>query len=171
MRNRPISFIDPFVLLSSSLRRLQTFQNSLSSHFLRITPATETMMNQSYPPDKSACNSPHPSSYSMILMPLEDPLINHSNEISQLSPFRLETICISLSNNPMLSKRIPTLWQIKRKSPPCKPFSTFVSPGPGDSKLMFRLIHFWETSINSKGGILIGTKYVTVDFFNHHHSQ
>ncbi|KAF2576501.1 hypothetical protein F2Q70_00000920 [Brassica cretica] len=40
------------------------------------------MMNQSYPPDKSACNSPHPSSYSMILMPLEDPLVNHSYEIS-----------------------------------------------------------------------------------------
>uniref|UniRef100_A0A0D3EA16 Uncharacterized protein n=2 Tax=Brassica oleracea TaxID=3712 RepID=A0A0D3EA16_BRAOL len=24
-----------------------------------------------------------------------------------------------------------------------KPFSTFVSAGPEDSKLMFRLIHFW----------------------------
>ncbi|CAN6969334.1 unnamed protein product, partial [Brassica oleracea var. botrytis] len=94
------------------------------------------MMNQSYPPDKSACNSPHPSSYSMILMPPEDPLINHSNEISQLSPFRLETIYISQPNNPLLSKRIPALWQIKRQSPPCKPFSTFALPGPGDSKLM-----------------------------------
>ncbi|KAG2248219.1 hypothetical protein Bca52824_087847 [Brassica carinata] len=50
-----------------------------------------------------------------------------------------------------------------------KPFSTFVSAGPGDSKLMFRLIHFWEACNNSKGGILIGTKYVTVDFFNDHH--
>ncbi|CAF2075278.1 unnamed protein product, partial [Brassica napus] len=50
------------------------------------------MMNQSYPPDKSACNSPHPSSYSMISMPLEDPLINHLNEthpISLLSLLRL----------------------------------------------------------------------------------
>ncbi|KAH0900008.1 hypothetical protein HID58_049576 [Brassica napus] len=171
MRNRPISFIDPRVLLSSSLRRLQTLQNSLSSHFLRITPATKTMINQSYPPDKSACNSPYPFSYSMILMPLEDPLINHSNEISQLSPFRLETIYISQPNNRLLSKRIPALWQIKRQSALCKPFSTFSSPGPGDSKLMFRLIHFWETSINSKGAILIGTKYVTVGFFNHHHPQ
>ncbi|KAF3599751.1 hypothetical protein F2Q69_00036470 [Brassica cretica] len=50
-----------------------------------------------------------------------------------------------------------------------KPFSTFVSAGPGDSKLMFRLIHFWEACNNSKGGILIETKYVTVDFFNDHH--
>ncbi|KAF3515948.1 hypothetical protein DY000_02060816 [Brassica cretica] len=50
-----------------------------------------------------------------------------------------------------------------------KSFSTFVSAGPGDSKLMFRLIHFWEACNNSKGGILIGTKYVTVDFFNDHH--
>ncbi|KAH0856908.1 hypothetical protein HID58_085169, partial [Brassica napus] len=59
-----------------------TLQNSPSFHFLRITHAAETMMNQSYPSDKSACNSPHPSSYSMILMPLEDLLVNHSYEIS-----------------------------------------------------------------------------------------
>ncbi|KAF3556528.1 hypothetical protein F2Q69_00014497 [Brassica cretica] len=50
-----------------------------------------------------------------------------------------------------------------------KPFSTFVSAGPRDSKLMFRLIHFWEACNNTKGGILIGTKSVTVDFFNDHH--
>ncbi|CAN6917333.1 unnamed protein product [Brassica oleracea] len=42
-----------------------------------------------------------------------------------------------------------------------KPFSPFVSAGPGDSKLMFMLIHFWEACNNSKGGILIETKYVT----------
>ncbi|CAN6935534.1 unnamed protein product [Brassica oleracea] len=30
---------------------------------------------------------------------------------------------------------------------------------------MFRLIHFWEACNNSKGGILIGTKYVTIDFY------
>ncbi|CAN7087617.1 unnamed protein product [Brassica oleracea var. botrytis] len=41
-----------------------------------------------------------------------------------------------------------------------KSFSTFVSAGPGDSKLMFRLIHFWEACNNSKGDILIGTKMV-----------
>ncbi|CAF1731000.1 BnaC09g17780D [Brassica napus] len=41
-----------------------------------------------------------------------------------------------------------------------KPFSTFVSAGPGESKLMFRQIHFWEACNNSKGGILIGTKMV-----------
>ncbi|CAN6938162.1 unnamed protein product [Brassica oleracea] len=41
-----------------------------------------------------------------------------------------------------------------------KSFSTFVSAGSGDSKLMFRLIHFWEACNNSKGGILIGTKMV-----------
>ncbi|CAN6832135.1 unnamed protein product [Brassica oleracea] len=41
-----------------------------------------------------------------------------------------------------------------------KPFSTFVSAGSGDSKLMFRLIHFWEACNNSKGGILIETKYM-----------
>ncbi|CAN6924241.1 unnamed protein product [Brassica oleracea] len=43
-----------------------------------------------------------------------------------------------------------------------KPFSTFVSAGPGDSKLMFRLIHFWEACNNSKGGILIETKYMVI---------
>ncbi|KAL0788947.1 hypothetical protein Bca101_005193 [Brassica carinata] len=41
-----------------------------------------------------------------------------------------------------------------------KPCSTFVSAGPGDSKLMFRLIHFLEACNNSKGGILIGTKMI-----------
>ncbi|KAF2570509.1 hypothetical protein F2Q70_00004946 [Brassica cretica] len=76
------------------------------------------MMNQSYPPDKSACNSPHPSSYSIISMPLEVATVQY------------------------------------------KPFSTFVSAGPGDSKLMFRVIHFLEACNNSKGGILIGTKMV-----------
>ncbi|KAH0913787.1 hypothetical protein HID58_028233, partial [Brassica napus] len=89
---------------------------------------------------------------------------------SLLSVLRLY-IYISQPNNPLLSKRIPALRQIKQQSPPCKPFSTFVSPRPEDSKLMFRLINFWETSINSKRGILIGTKYVIVDFFNHHHPQ
>ncbi|WZZ52071.1 hypothetical protein YC2023_052178 [Brassica napus] len=34
---------------------------------------------------------------------------------------------------------------------------------------MFRLIYFWEACNNSKGDILIETKYVTVDFFNDHH--
>ncbi|WZZ60938.1 hypothetical protein YC2023_061045 [Brassica napus] len=33
----------------------ETLQNSSSSHLLCITPATATMMNQSYPPDKSEC--------------------------------------------------------------------------------------------------------------------
>uniref|UniRef100_A0A0D3E6C1 Uncharacterized protein n=1 Tax=Brassica oleracea var. oleracea TaxID=109376 RepID=A0A0D3E6C1_BRAOL len=41
-----------------------------------------------------------------------------------------------------------------------KPFSTFVSAGPGESKLMFRQIHFCEACNNSKGGILIGTTMV-----------
>ncbi|WZZ20004.1 hypothetical protein YC2023_121391 [Brassica napus] len=31
-----------------------------------------------------------------------------------------------------------------------KLFSTFVSAGPGDSKLMFRLIHFWKLAIIPK---------------------
>ncbi|KAH0903458.1 LOW QUALITY PROTEIN: hypothetical protein HID58_042961, partial [Brassica napus] len=96
-----------------------TLQNSSSSHLLSITPATATMMNQSYPPDKSACNSPHPSSYSMISMPLEDPLINHFNETHPISLLSLLRLYISQPNNLFLSKRIPALWQIKRQSPPC----------------------------------------------------
>uniref|UniRef100_A0A0D3C1N4 Uncharacterized protein n=1 Tax=Brassica oleracea var. oleracea TaxID=109376 RepID=A0A0D3C1N4_BRAOL len=53
-----------------------------------------------------------------------------------------------------------------------KPFSTFVSAGPGDSKLMFRLIHFWEACNNFKGSILIGTKMVIsqkdmIDYHEH----
>ncbi|KAH0872135.1 hypothetical protein HID58_069497 [Brassica napus] len=166
MHNRPISFIDPFVLLYSSLRHLQTLQNSPSFHFLRITPATETMMNQSYPPDKSACNSPHPSSYSMILMPLEDPLVNHSYEISQLSPFRVETIYIYIYIYPN-----PTI--------PCSANASQHYGKSNDSHhrashsplLFHQDQEIPKTSIKSKGGILIGTKYVTVDFFNHHHPQ
>ncbi|CAN6923130.1 unnamed protein product [Brassica oleracea] len=59
------------------------------------------MMNQSYPPDKLACNSPHPSSYSMISMPLEDPSINHLNETHPISLLSLLRLYIYL--NPTIS--------------------------------------------------------------------
>ncbi|KAL0877347.1 hypothetical protein Bca101_027052 [Brassica carinata] len=40
-----------------------------------------------------------------------------------------------------------------------------VSPGPADSKLQFRLIHFWEARKNLKGGgsILIGIEMLMID--------
>ena len=132
------------------------------------------MMNQSYPPDKSACNSPHPSSYSMISMPLEDPLINHLNEthpISLISLLRLYIYIPTQQSLPQQTHPSTMANQTAVATVQYKPFSTFVSAGPEDSKLMFRLIHFWEACNNSKGGILIETKYVTVDFFNDHHQH
>ncbi|KAH0864607.1 hypothetical protein HID58_081818, partial [Brassica napus] len=134
-------------------RHLQTLQNSSSSHLFCITSATVIMMNQNYPPDKSACNSPHPPSYSMISMPLEDPLINHLNEMHLISLFSLLRLYIYISqpNNFFLSKRIPSLWQIKRQSPPC---NTSHSP------LLFQQDQEIPTCNNSKGGILIETKMV-----------
>ncbi|KAL0899407.1 hypothetical protein Bca101_083368 [Brassica carinata] len=40
-----------------------------------------------------------------------------------------------------------------------------VSPGPANSKLQFRLIHFWEARKNLKGGgsILIGIEMLMID--------
>ncbi|CAN6989535.1 unnamed protein product, partial [Brassica rapa subsp. trilocularis] len=59
------------------------------------------MMNQSYPPNKSVCNSPHPSSYSMISMPLEDLLINHLNETHLIS--LLSLLKLYIYPNPTIS--------------------------------------------------------------------
>ncbi|CAN6834898.1 unnamed protein product [Brassica oleracea] len=59
------------------------------------------MMNQSYPADKSACNFPHPSSYSMISMPPEYPLINHLNETHLISLFSL--LRLYIYPNPTIS--------------------------------------------------------------------
>ena len=40
-----------------------------------------------------------------------------------------------------------------------------VSPGPGDSTLQFRLLHFWEARKNVKGGpdILLGIEMLMID--------
>ncbi|KAH0884986.1 hypothetical protein HID58_061082 [Brassica napus] len=40
-----------------------------------------------------------------------------------------------------------------------------VSPGPGDSKLQFRLVHFWEARKNAKerGSILVGIEMLMID--------
>ncbi|KAF3574205.1 hypothetical protein F2Q69_00061279 [Brassica cretica] len=40
-----------------------------------------------------------------------------------------------------------------------------VSPGPGDSTLQFRLLHFWEARKNVKGGpdILLGIEMRMID--------
>ncbi|KAH0892892.1 hypothetical protein HID58_055321 [Brassica napus] len=82
----------------------------------------------------------------MILMPLEDPLVNHSYEISQLSPFPNASQHYGKSNGSHhRASHSPLLFHQDQEIP--------------------------KTSIKSKGGILIGTKYVTVDFFNHHHPQ
>nr|VDC75426.1 unnamed protein product [Brassica rapa] len=42
-------------------------------------------------------------------------------------------------------------------------FFTQVSAGPGDSKLQFRLIHFWEARKHAKGGILIGIEMLMIN--------
>ncbi|CAN7084289.1 unnamed protein product [Brassica oleracea var. botrytis] len=46
-------------------------------------------------------------------------------------------------------------------SPPF--FFRHVSEGPGDSKLLFKLIYFWEARNNLKGGILIGLELQMID--------
>ncbi|KAH0901712.1 LOW QUALITY PROTEIN: hypothetical protein HID58_041215 [Brassica napus] len=139
---------------------MKTLQNSSSSHLLCITPATATMMNQSYPPDKSACNSPHPSSYSMISMPLKDPLINHLNETHHIS--LLSLLRLYIYPNPTISSSANASQHYgKSNGSRHRAIQAILHfSGPGDSKLMFRLIHFWETCNNSKVGILIGTKMV-----------
>ncbi|CAH8356901.1 unnamed protein product, partial [Eruca vesicaria subsp. sativa] len=38
-----------------------------------------------------------------------------------------------------------------------------VSARPGDSKLIFRLIHFWEARNNSNEGILLGFDMLIID--------
>ncbi|KAG5391111.1 hypothetical protein IGI04_032652, partial [Brassica rapa subsp. trilocularis] len=42
-------------------------------------------------------------------------------------------------------------------------FFTQVSAEPGDSKLQFRLIHFWEARKHAKGGILIGIEMLMIN--------
>ncbi|CAN6829627.1 unnamed protein product [Brassica oleracea] len=44
-------------------------------------------------------------------------------------------------------------------------FFSQVSPGPGDSKLQFRLVHFWEARKNAKerGSILVGIEMLMID--------
>ncbi|KAH0906281.1 hypothetical protein HID58_038108 [Brassica napus] len=42
-------------------------------------------------------------------------------------------------------------------------FFSKVSLGPGDSQLLFKLIHFWEARNNSKGGILLGFEMLMID--------
>ncbi|CAF1853574.1 BnaC04g26850D [Brassica napus] len=48
---------------------------------------------------------------------------------------------------------------------PSSLFFSQVSPGPGDSKLQFRIIHFWEARKNAKGrgSILIGIEMLMID--------
>ncbi|WZZ43192.1 hypothetical protein YC2023_039451 [Brassica napus] len=88
------------------------------------------------PPNKSASNSPHLSSYSIITMPPQAKNL------------------LLTSSNPFLA-----LWQIKRQSsPPNK-----VSSGHGDSQLLFKLIYFWKARNNSKGGILLGLEMLMID--------
>ncbi|KAF3602697.1 hypothetical protein F2Q69_00032750 [Brassica cretica] len=40
-----------------------------------------------------------------------------------------------------------------------------VSPGPGDSTMQFRLLHFWDAHKNVKGGpwILLGIEMLMID--------
>ncbi|CAN6820436.1 unnamed protein product, partial [Brassica oleracea] len=51
----------------------------------------------------------------------------------------------------------------RRSSPPL--LFRHVSPGPGDSTLQFRLLHFWEARKNVKGGpgILLGIEMLMID--------
>ncbi|WZZ87367.1 hypothetical protein YC2023_115946 [Brassica napus] len=42
-------------------------------------------------------------------------------------------------------------------------FFSKVSSGPEDSQLLFKLIYFWKTRNNSKGGILPGLEMLMID--------
>ncbi|WZZ02982.1 hypothetical protein YC2023_088903 [Brassica napus] len=88
------------------------------------------------PPDKSASNSPHSFSYSIITMPPQ------AKNLLLRSP------------NPFLA-----LLQIKRQSPP----PNKVSSRPGDFQLLFKLNYFWKARNNSKGDILLGLEMLMID--------
>ncbi|KAG5397612.1 hypothetical protein IGI04_019426 [Brassica rapa subsp. trilocularis] len=113
------------------------------------------MMNQRYPPDKSVCNSPHPSSYSMIPMPLEDPLINNLNESHPIS--LLSLLRLYIYPNPTISSSANAFKHYGK--------SNGSRHRPGDSKLMFRLIHFWKLAIIPKEASLSEPKFPAGEFY------
>lgn len=116
-----------------------------------------------------AFNSPHPCILSKISMPLQDTLITHSDETypnSLCSLFRLY-IYPNTTISAQILKSIPSTMvnqtSVTIAQAPSPLFFTQVSAGPGDSKLQFRLIHFWEARKHAKGGILIGIEMLMID--------
>ncbi|CAN7076515.1 unnamed protein product, partial [Brassica oleracea var. botrytis] len=104
---------------------------------------TFTATNCNYlitPPDKSAFNSPHPSSYSIIMMP----------------PQAKKSIAQILKSVPNFMANQTAVTTTQAPSPL---FFSKVSPGPGDSQLLFKQIHFFEARNNSKEGILLGSSF------------
>ncbi|KAF3496822.1 hypothetical protein DY000_02055427 [Brassica cretica] len=77
------------------------------------------------------------------------------------------SLYIPLSLLPQIVKSIPLSWRKTLQFLPAKLLLLFrhVSPGPGDSTLQFRLLHFWEARKNVKGGpdILLGIEMLMID--------
>lgn len=96
-------------------------------------------------------------------------LITHSDEThpnSLCSLFRLY-IYPNTTISAQILKSIPSTMvnqtSVTIAQAPSPLFFTQVSAGPGDSKLQFRLIHFWEARKHAKGGILIGIEMLMID--------
>lgn len=88
---------------------------------------------------------------------------------SQLSMFPLQTPYIYPNTTiyAQILKSIPSTMvnqtSVTIAQAPSPLFFTQVSAGPGDSKLQFRLIHFWEARKHAKGGILIGIEMLMIN--------
>ncbi|KAF3604571.1 hypothetical protein F2Q69_00037435 [Brassica cretica] len=102
-------------------------------------------------------------------MPLQDTLITHSDETHPNSLCSLFTLYIypNTTISAQILKSIPSTMvnqtSVTIAQAPSPLFFTQVSAGPGDSKLQFRLIHFWEARKHAKGGILIGIEMLMID--------
>ncbi|KAF3569317.1 hypothetical protein DY000_02012547 [Brassica cretica] len=89
---------------------------------------------------KTLCTSPHPSSQSKISMPLQETIITHSVETHHH---------IYTSTQQYLAQFLKFIPNTTAQAP--SPFFfAQVSPGPVDSKMLFRRIHFWEDDNNLK---------------------
>uniref|UniRef100_A0A0D3E422 DUF223 domain-containing protein n=1 Tax=Brassica oleracea var. oleracea TaxID=109376 RepID=A0A0D3E422_BRAOL len=88
------------------------------------------------PPFKIPSDPPHPPSASMIIS---------DRKIHTLIMAKTTAIRTGKASPPLLFRHI--------------------SPGPGDSTLQFRLLHFWEARKNVKGGpgILLGIEMLMID--------
>ncbi|XP_013601557.1 PREDICTED: uncharacterized protein LOC106309013 [Brassica oleracea var. oleracea] len=96
--------------------------------------------------------------------PIQDP---YGPSTSPSGSMISRSLYIPLSLLPQIVKSIPLSWRKTLQFLPAKLLLLFrhVSPGPGDSTLQFRLLHFWEARKNVKGGpdILLGIEMLMID--------